>query len=172
MYNDHMKTIYIAAGCFWGTQAYYQKIKGVISTETGYANGPTSKVTYEQVCNASGHVEVVKVTFKESILFPQDIFDSFIRIIDPYSKNKQANDQGIQYRIGLYFDDQKLLLQIKKILLLWETNNHKSEVEILPLKNYIKAEMHHQNYLSSNPNGYCHINLNDIPRNLKKPLLK
>lgn len=109
-------TVYIGAGCFWGTGAYYKKIKGVISAEAGYANGDTSNPTYEEVCNNSGHAEVVKVTYNPSKLSNEELFESYMRIINPFTKDRQGNDVGIQYRPGLYFEDSNLLDEFQKLL--------------------------------------------------------
>lgn len=163
-----MKTIYIGAGCFWGAQEYYNKIKGVISTTVGYANGPSQEVTYEEVCNSEGHAEVVKVSFDKKILSPEALFFSYIRIIDPFSLNRQGNDVGIQYRVGLYFDDEQFLRQMREILNKWEEENKKTVIETGMVKNYVEAEPYHQNYLRKNSHGYCHINLSNIPDNLRK----
>ncbi|WKX02644.1 peptide-methionine (S)-S-oxide reductase MsrA [Candidatus Mycoplasma mahonii] len=165
-----MKIIYIGAGCFWGVEKYYSKIKGVANTEVGYANGPVDKATYEEVCNALGHSEVARVEFDEKILSIQDLFDSYIRIIDPYSLNKQGNDIGIQYCVGLYSSDNNLLNSLKECLKTWEKNNDESVIEITSIKNYVTAEENHQEYLDKNKSGYCHINLNNIPNYLKNRL--
>ena len=160
--------VYIGAGCFWGVETYYKQIKGVVATEVGYANGNSETTSYEKVCDGSGHVEVVKVTFNPQKLSYDELFTSYIRIIDPQSKNKQGNDVGIQYRTGLYATNKNFLAFLKQILVQWETKNFQSVIEIEPLFNYTKAEAYHQNYLTINPNGYCHINLTTIPKALRK----
>lgn len=163
-----MKTIWIAGGCFWGIQAYFKKIKGVDTTEVGYLNGLPGAVTYEDVCNNSGHAEVVQLNYNPEAISLSEIFNLFIEIINPFELNKQGNDIGIQYRTGLYSKDQETIKKLQKILKEWEKNNQKSVVEIKLVKNYTKAEMQHQDYLAKNPQGYCHINLSKIPSKYKK----
>ena len=111
-----MTTLYIAAVCFWGTERYYQKIKGVESTEVGYANGPTATTDYQSVCAQDGFVEVAKIVFDESVLTFEELFATYIRIVDPYALNKQGNDVGVNYRIGLYSEDVDVLGQLATIL--------------------------------------------------------
>ncbi len=101
--NEH--TIYLGGGCFWGLQGYIKKISGVISTEVGYANGPTENPSYEDVCHDSGHVEALKVTYDADILSLDHLIQYFLRAIDPFSVNKQGGDVGIQYRTGIYYID-------------------------------------------------------------------
>ena len=161
-------TLFVGAGCFWGTEAYYKKIKGVVATEVGYANGPVDTVNYEQVCNGSGHAEVVKIALNFKIISLQELFESYIRIVNPFTDNRQGNDIGIQYRPCLYSKDENLLSKIKKELQLWEKINGLSVIEVKFLTFYITAEEYHQSYLSKNTSGYCHINLQSIPLHLKK----
>ena len=101
--NEH--TIYLGGGCFWGLQGYIRKISGVISTEVGYANGPTENPSYEDVCHDSGHVEALKVTYDADVLSLDHLIQYFLRAIDPFSVNKQGGDVGIQYRTGIYYTD-------------------------------------------------------------------
>ena len=98
--NEH--TIYLGGGCFWGLQGYIRKISGVLSTEVGYANGPTENPSYEDVCHNSGHVEALKVIYDADILSLDHLIQYFLRAIDPFSVNKQGGDVGIQYRTGIY----------------------------------------------------------------------
>ncbi|WP_430884599.1 peptide-methionine (S)-S-oxide reductase MsrA [Fusibacter sp. JL216-2] len=157
-----MKTIVIAGGCFWGVQAYYAQLDGVLETEVGYANGKTENPTYEDVCShLTGHAEVVKVKYDPEIISLEDLLERFFRIVDPTAWNRQGPDIGDQYRNGIYFthpEDQALInayidKQKPKYSDLIVT-------EVEPLKAYYKAEEYHQDYLKKNPNGYCHINLN------------
>ena len=163
-----MTILYIAAGCFWGTERYYQKIKGVVTTEVGYANGPTATTNYQSVCAQDGFVEVAKIVFDESVLTFEALFATYIRIVDPYALNKQANDVGVNYRIGLYSEDVNVLGQLETILRAWEKAHALTTIEIKRLVNYVVAEKYHQNYLKLKPDGYCHINLTNIPLEYRK----
>nr|WP_054674840.1 peptide-methionine (R)-S-oxide reductase MsrB [Veillonella denticariosi] len=154
-------TIYLGGGCFWGgLQAYIRKIKGVISTEVGYANGPTSNPTYEEVCHDSGHVEALKVVFDEDTLSLDHLIQYFLRAIDPFSINKQGGDEGIQYRTGIYYTVMEDRNIIDATLARAQSFESKPfAIEVLPLENYYSAEEYHQDYLDKNPTGYCHIPL-------------
>ena len=156
--NEH--TIYLGGGCFWGLQGYIRKISGVISTEVGYANGPTENPSYEDVCHDSGHVEALKVTYDADVLSLDHLIQYFLRAIDPFSVNKQGGDVGIQYRTGIYYIDKADKTIIESTLARAQSFEGKPfAIEVLPLSNYYSAEEYHQDYLDKNPNGYCHIPL-------------
>ena len=154
-----LKTIYLAGGCFWGTEKYLEQIKGVVSTEVGYANGRTENPSYEDVCyKNTGHAETVKVEYDANVLSLKDLLTLFYEVIDPTSVNRQGNDVGTQYKTGIYYIDEVDLPIIKESL-----KELKREypvplaIEVEPLRNYYPAEEYHQKYLDKNPGGYCHI---------------
>ena len=153
-----MKTIYLAGGCFWGVEKYFLLAKGIISTEVGYANGTKINPKYEDLKSGNDNAsETVKIEYDESLISLEKILELFIRVVDPYSINKQGEDEGIQYRSGVYYLDvseQNLILDYFK-------KNLKADykIEVLPLNRFYKAEEYHQDYLNKNPNGYCHINM-------------
>lgn len=152
------KTLYLAGGCFWGCQKYFDLIPGVIETEVGYANGPTANPTYQEVKHHAGHAETVRVVFSPAVLPLQSLLDAYFRIIDPTSVNRQGEDEGIQYRTGIYTTDERDLPVIAEALSVLQTRYDKPlAVECLPLANFYSAEEYHQKYLEKNPNGYCHI---------------
>ena len=152
------ETIYFAGGCFWGTQRFFDQFEGVLSTDTGYANGPTVNPTYEEVCNDSGHAETVKVEFDNSVITLDELIGYYFKIVDPVSVNKQGGDEGIQYRTGIYYTDEAQLPTIQKRMADLEKElGQKSAIEVKPLENFYKAEEYHQKYLVKNPTGYCHI---------------
>ena len=154
-----MKTIYLAGGCFWGMQRFLDSAKGVVLTEVGYANGKTGSPTYEQVKHEhTGHAETVKVVYDENILTEKALLHRFLQVIDPFSVNKQGEDEGEQYRTGIYFEDDKdRLVAEQEIALVEKDSGKKCAVEVLPLENFYPAEEYHQKYLVKNPGGYCHI---------------
>ena len=153
-----MQTIYLAGGCFWGVQKFFDQFEGVEETEVGYANGPDKEPTYQEVCDSSGHAETLKVSYDPSIISLTDILDYYFMVIDPLSVNRQGNDIGIQYRTGIYYTDKGQLPDIEKVYRKQEENaGSKLAVEVLPLKNFYTAEEYHQKYLDKNPGGYCHI---------------
>ncbi|MBP6923040.1 peptide-methionine (R)-S-oxide reductase MsrB [Veillonella sp. YH-vei2232] len=154
------QTIYLAGGCFWGLEAYFKAIPGVISVDSGYANGPTNTTTYEEVCHGSGHAETIKLIYDADVLALRHIIQYYFRVVDPFTINKQGNDVGIQYRSGLYYtnDTDKSVIEdvLKKLQDLYAQS---FAIEVKPLENFVKAEEYHQDYLEKNPGGYCHINL-------------
>ena len=154
-----LKTIYLAGGCFWGTEKYLSALEGVVTTEVGYANGRTENPSYEDVCyKNTGHAETVKVEYDANVLPLKDLLILFYEVIDPISINRQGNDVGTQYRTGIYYIDETDLPIIKDSL-----KELKREypvplaIEVEPLSNYYTAEEYHQKYLDKNPGGYCHI---------------
>lgn len=154
------KDIYLAGGCFWGVEKYFASIKGVISTDVGYANGYTANPSYKDVVyNNTNHAETVHIMYDPKVISLPFILDMYYKIIDPVSTNKQGNDTGTQYRTGIYYIDEKDKQAAEKSLqkLSDEYKNHKIAIELLPLINYYKAEEYHQKYLDKNPDGYCHI---------------
>lgn len=153
-----MKTIYLAGGCFWGVEKYFSMAKGVIATSVGYANGTKNNPKYEDLKHGLDDAsETVKIDYNESVISLRKILELYLRVIDPFSVNKQGEDEGVQYRTGIYYqneDDHKVILDyLKEIGLI----NH--AIEILPLNKYFLAEEYHQDYLNKNPFGYCHINM-------------
>ena len=153
-----MKTIYLAGGCFWGVQKYLDQFSGVISTETGYANGPDQAPSYQDVCRSSGHAETVRVVYDERIISLTKLLKFYFLVIDPLSVNRQGNDVGIQYRTGIYYTEEQQLPEIEAVYREEEEKTgEKLAVEVEPIRNFFPAEEYHQKYLDKNPGGYCHI---------------
>ena len=164
------QTIYLAGGCFWGLEAYFERIPGIIDAESGYANGKTANPSYEDVIRGSGHAETVKITYDPARISLADILQYYFRVIDPTSLNKQGNDRGTQYRTGVYTTDAAERSIVEKALAEEQKRHQKPlVVENLPLANYYKAEEYHQDYLAKNPNGYCHIDIHQADIPLDKP---
>ena len=100
------EVIYLAGGCFWGVEAFISRLKGVNSTEVGYSNGNDLAPTYEKVCSGkTGHAETVKATYNPKIIALDEILESFFKIIDPHTRNRQGPDIGTQYRTGIYWQE-------------------------------------------------------------------
>ena len=154
-----MKQIYLAGGCFWGTERYLAIIPGVAATDVGYANGRTANPSYEEVCqNDTGHAETVRVEYNPAVLTLSFLLDLFYDAIDPTSLNRQGHDSGSQYRTGVYYTDEADHPIIRDSIAALQTKYDRPiVVEVLPLANYYPAEEYHQKYLDKNPNGYCHI---------------
>jgi methionine-S-sulfoxide reductase len=154
-----MKTIYLAGGCFWGTEKYLSLIPGVLETGVGYANGNTANPVYEDVCyRDTGHAETVRLCYDPEIISLETILSLYYKAIDPVSVNRQGADRGTQYRTGIYFtgpEDEAVIRNSVKEL--QKQHQKPIAIEVLPLENYYPAEEYHQNYLDKNPGGYCHI---------------
>ena len=156
--SKKIKTIYLAGGCFWGLQKFFDQFDGVIRTEVGYANGPDKAPSYKDVCNNSGHAETVRVDYDSDVISLTYLLNYYFMVIDPLSVNKQGEDRGIQYRTGIYYIEDNQLPEIEAVYQAEEEKNGtKLAVELLPLKNFFPAEEYHQKYLDKNPCGYCHI---------------
>ena len=157
-----MKEIYLAGGCFWGVDAYFGDLRGVISTQVGYANGKTPTTTYEELYKTD-FAETVKVTFDEEKISLENILEHFYYIINPFSLNRQGNDLGRQYRTGIYSKNEEDLEFARNFLSKKQKeSNRRILVEVEELRSYVVAEAYHQDYLKKNPAGYCHIDLSDV----------
>ncbi|WP_425380508.1 peptide-methionine (S)-S-oxide reductase MsrA [Spiroplasma endosymbiont of Stenodema calcarata] len=157
-------TITLAAGCFWGTQAYFDRQQGVLTTTVGYANGQGQTVTYAELCqNETGFVEACQITFDETVISLAQLLTKYWQVVDPTLLNQQGNDVGTQYRTGIYYnqpdENWALPIIIKSRDEIAKHYNKPIVTEIQPLSVYILAEEYHQKYLEKNPTGYCHINL-------------
>lgn len=161
-YNgENLDVIYLAGGCFWGVEAYMERIEGVIDAVSGYANGKTENPSYEDlIYHDSGHAETVKVTYNVDAVSLKDVIRYYLKVVDPTSLNKQGNDRGTQYRTGIYYTDDSQR-QVAEEVLTEEQKKYKKDIviEVLPLEQFFEAEEYHQDYLKKNPNGYCHIDL-------------
>ena len=158
---EDLREIHLAGGCFWGVEAYFERLPGVYDVTSGYANGTTENPTYEDVLyKDTGHAETVHVLYDPSKVDLTTLLVYYFKIIDPTSLNKQGNDRGTQYRTGIYYTNPDDLETIEAVV---EEEQKKYDkplvVEITPLENYTLAEDYHQDYLEKNPNGYCHIDL-------------
>ena len=153
------KLIYLAGGCFWGCQKYFDLTKGVLSTEVGYANGPTANPTYEQVKHEhTGHAETVKVEYDPAAISLAELLEKYFAVIDPTAVNHQGEDFGIQYRTGIYYvNDGDEPVARACLDALAKRYDAPLAVELKPLENFYPAEEYHQKYLEKNPGGYCHI---------------
>ena len=154
-----MKTIYLAGGCFWGVEHFFSLVKGVEKTTVGYGNSDVCSPSYETVkANKTTAAETVEVIFDENVISLREILKLFFRIIDPTVLDRQAHDEGHQYRTGIYYIDEKDVSIIDDVV---KEESLKYDLpivtEVVKLDNFYKAEDYHQEYLYKNPDGYCHI---------------
>ncbi|MBI2252102.1 MAG: peptide-methionine (S)-S-oxide reductase MsrA, partial [Armatimonadetes bacterium] len=142
----------------------FKRIKGVVSTRVGYTGGITSDPDYKKVCSGkTNHAEAIQIEYNPEVLSYETLLRHFFRIHDPTSLNRQGNDTGSQYRSAVFYcnEDQKntVLNLIKK---LEKSGKYKKKIitEIASFKKFYNAEEYHRDYLTKNPDGYCHIDLN------------
>ena len=154
-----MKEIYLAGGCFWGTEHFFKQIEGVVETEVGFANGNTEDPTYEEVyTDTTGFAETVRIRYDEGVADLEFLLNMFFKAIDPTSLNRQGHDEGTRYLTGVYYTDDADLTVIRKVFAEQQALlPHPIVVEVEPLRNFFTAEDYHQDYLDKNPDGYCHL---------------
>ena len=155
------KDIYLAGGCFWGTEHFFKQIEGVVETEVGFANGNTENPTYKEVyTDQTGFAETVHVKYNPDVVSLSFLLQMFFKAIDPTSLNKQGHDEGTRYRTGVYYTNAEDLQIIEKAFSEEQKKYQQTMVvEKLPLQNFFTAEEYHQDYLDKNPDGYCHLPL-------------
>ena len=156
-----MEEVTVGAGCFWGVQASFDKIRGVLETTVGYMGGTTNDPTYEKVCtNSTGHAEVVHIRFDPEIVSFQEILQVFFKIHDPTQRNRQGPDIGSQYRsVIFYYSPEQKEKATRIINQLNSSDIYKKEIEteIVRASQFHKAEEYHQKYFEKKGSGSCHV---------------
>ena len=149
-----MNVAEFGAGCFWGVEAKFSKVKGVIETEVGYSGGITVNPTYKDVCtDKTGHAEVVKVTYDANVVSYEELLEFFWDIHNPTTLNRQGWDIGTQYRsVVFYTDEEQRLTAIKVKEKLDQSGKYKNPIvtEIVPAGEFYRAEEYHQKYHEKN----------------------
>ena len=161
-----MKQIVLAGGCFWGVEAYFKRIKGIIQTKVGYTDGTTINPSYQEVCTGrTYHVEACELIYDEQVISFEKILKHLFSIIDPTILNRQGNDVGTQYRTGIYYEDESDAQVIRDFIQKEQANYEQMiVVDVKKQTTFYDAEEFHQDYLTKNPMGYCHVNLYRIPK--------
>ncbi|HZK29412.1 MAG TPA: peptide-methionine (R)-S-oxide reductase MsrB [Clostridia bacterium] len=165
-----LKTIYLAGGCFWGVERYFQLLPhGILETQSGYANGRTDAPSYEEVCRGdTGFAETVRITYDADTLSLTSILAHYFRIINPTTKDHQGNDYGTQYRPGIFYTDADDFDIICDYIDARRKDYDRAIViEVLELQNFFPAEDWHQDYLLKKPSGYCHVDLSLVDTPLR-----
>jgi len=147
-----MQKATFAAGCFWGVEAAFQKIKGVRDTKVGYSGGRTKNPTYEKVCtNKTGHAEVIQITYDPKEVNYERLLEVFWEIHDPTQLNRQGPDVGTQYRSAIFYhnEEQKNIAEVSKSNQ-QQKYDKKITTEISPIKDFYLAEKYHQKYFEKN----------------------
>jgi len=160
--SSSLQTAAFAGGCFWCTEAVFERLKGVIKVVSGYAGGQKAKPTYEEVSSGSTqHAEAVQVTFDPSIITYSQLLEVFWAVHDPTTLNRQGADVGTQYRSAIFYENeeqQKLALASKAEHEKSGEYHSKIVTEIVPFTNFYTAEEYHQNYYDQHPeNPYCSV---------------
>lgn len=161
MTTGKLETITFGGGCFWCTEAIFQRVKGVTKVESGYSGGKNANPTYKEVCSGmTGHAEVIQVTFDTSQVTLAEILEVFFKTHDPTTLNKQGADAGTQYRSVIFYrnDEQKKVAEdIKAGLDKSGAFDKPIVTEIAKYDMFWKAEDYHQDYYNQNKNSnsYC-----------------
>ncbi len=158
--DSTLQTATFGSGCFWCTEAIFERVKGIVSVESGYSGGSVPNPTYEAVCTGkTGHAEVTQLKFDPNVISYDELLEIFWKTHDPTTLNRQGADVGTQYRSVIFYnnDEQKMKAESYKDELnkagIWKDQ---ILTEISPLKNFYPAEKYHQDYYEQNPNqGYC-----------------
>ena len=155
------ETAIFGAGCFWGVEEAFSKVKGVSSTAAGYSGGTTKNPTYEQVCShTTGHAEVVKVEFDSSVVPYSTLLDIFFEIHNPTTPNRQGLDIGNNYRSAIFFTTpQQETAARHAIAGLEKMGIHKRPIvtQVEFAGPFYRAEEYHQQYAAKHGGGFCHI---------------
>lgn len=148
-----------AAGCFWGVEAAFLAVPGVLDATAGYIGGKRENPTYEQVCSgATGHAEAVRVVFDPAVVSFEELLRKFFALHDPTQLNRQGPDVGTQYRSGIFYtsDIQKVAAeQVRDEVA--ARYPQPIATEIVEASTFWKAEEYHQRYVEKHPSATCHI---------------
>lgn len=155
-----MEKALVGGGCFWCIEAVYNRLEGVQRALSGYAGGSRKNPSYEQVCSgATGHAEVVEITYDPEIISYEEILDIFWAIHDPTTLNAQGADRGTQYRSVIYYYDEAQKEKAEGSMAKAQKSLSTPIVtELSPAPEFYKAEGYHQDYYTEHPTqGYCHV---------------
>jgi peptide-methionine (S)-S-oxide reductase len=148
------------AGCFWGIEAAFRRVPGVVDAAVGYSGGHMANPTYKDVCtDQTGHAEVVQVSFDPSKVSYEQLLDTFWQIHDPTQVNRQGPDFGSQYRTAIFFHSPEQEAAAKKSKAALEVSGKRRPIatEITPAGTFYRAEEYHQKYLEKRGATSCHI---------------
>jgi peptide-methionine (S)-S-oxide reductase len=148
-----------AAGCFWGVEADFRDISGVLDAEVGYTGGSTEDPTYREVCTgATGHAEAVRVTFDADAVSYETLLEAFWSLHDPTQKNRQGPDVGTQYRSAVFYTSDAQRAAAEAGMTRAQTRfNRPIATQILPERPFFRAEDYHQKYLEKQGLRHCRI---------------
>ena len=152
------KKAYFAAGCFWGVEYYFDKLKGVTSVKSGYMGGETKNPTYNQVLSKkTGHFEAVAITYDMQVIQYKDLVQYFFEIHDFTQKDGQGPDIGPQYLSAIFYQDAKEREIIMGVIEQLEAMGYDVATKVLEYKPFYEAEAYHQEYYKTKGSSpYCH----------------
>lgn len=160
-----MKSIVLGGGCFWCTEAVFQKVPGVTQVTSGYSGGKTQDPTYDDICSGNtGHAEVVKINYNPDEVTLKKLLLLFFKTHDPTTYHRQGADVGSQYRSIILYEqqDQRDVIE-RAIEEITEAGIYDDDIvtEVLPLEKFWEAEEYHQDFYTKNPHyGYCSVVIN------------
>ncbi len=161
MVEEKYEKASFASGCFWGVEATFRDLKGVVSTSVGYMGGSTEDPTYGDVCSGStGHAETVQIIYDPTKISYEKLLETFWNKHDPTTKNRQGPDVGSQYRSIIFYhneEQKKLAIESKKKLDESGKYNQPIVTEIIPAPKFYPAEDYHQQYLEKRGRKFCGI---------------
>lgn len=171
--NNNLQTAVFGGGCFWCTEAVFQKLRGVKSVLPGYSGGAIDSPTYEQVSSGqSGHAEAIQFEFDPALISYQDLLNVFFATHDPTTLNRQGNDVGTQYRSTIFYATEEQKQQAQEMIAkLTEEKVFADPIvtTLEPLTKFFEAEDYHKNYYQRNENQpYCQIIINPKLKKLKE----
>ena len=156
-----MAAAIFAAGCFWGVEAVFRDVDGVLSAEVGYTGGETKNPTYQDVCSGTtGHAEAVLVEYDSEKVTYEQLLDVFWKNHDPTTPNRQGPDRGSQYRSAIFYhtpEQKEAAISSKEIL--GKSGSFKDPIvtEIAPASEFYRAEEYHQRYFEKHGIAHCRI---------------
>jgi len=162
MTNEQTEVATLAAGCFWCVDTLFRELRGVKSVVSGYAGGTRANPTYEQVCTgATGHAEVIQITFDPSVISYRDLLDVFFTVHDPTTLNRQGGDVGTQYRSAIFAhtpEQRRIAEQTIAEITAQKLWDDPIVTQVVDATEFYPAEGYHQDYYTNNPNqGYCRM---------------
>ncbi len=172
--NKNYETATFGGGCFWCTEAIYERLNGIITVSSGYAGGETKNPTYEDVCSGeTGHAEVIQINYDPNIISYTELLEVFFMTHNPTTLNQQGADVGTQYRsIILFHNNEQKLTASNTIVALNNENIWNSPIvtEIVPYEIFYIAEKQHQNYYDNGNqnNRYCQMVITPKVEKFKK----
>ena len=160
--NTNLEKATFGEGCFWCSQAIFERVKGVKSVYAGYSGGTTDDPSYEEVCTGNtGYAEVVQITFDPKVVSYDELLKIFWKTHDPTTLNRQGNDIGTQYRSVIFYhnkEQKEKAEHYKEALNKSGAYSNPIVTKIVPFKKFYKAEEYHQDYFAKNPTqGYCSL---------------